>query len=162
MIAETNAVNSENNKNFESDSWRYYQLFYELAQQGSAFNRFIIGNSETLNKDGIRQELIEFYNKWYSSNIMKICMYSNKPLDELESMLRAKFSLIENKNIEKPSYSIPENYPSSYLGKLVKMESIKDINELNIIWILKNYEKDTDYPLNYITHVLAHQGKVHI
>jgi secreted Zn-dependent insulinase-like peptidase len=92
---------------------------------------------------------------------MKLCLYSNTPLDELEIILKDKFSLIENKNVEEPDYSIPENYPKSSLGKIVKMESIKDISELNIIWILKNYEKDTEYPLNYITHVLGHKGKLH-
>jgi insulysin len=118
-----NAVNSENEKNQQSDFWRFYQLLYKCAQPKSAFNKFIIGNKQTLDKDDIRDQLLDFYDKWYSANTMKLCVYSNKELDDIEKIVVDKFSSIENKQIQIPNFNSPKNYPKSFLGKLIHMKS---------------------------------------
>ena len=155
---EMNAVNSENEKNQQSESWRFYQLFYNCAQQGSTFNRFIIGNKKTLDLPGIEAQLHEFYKKWYSANIMKLCVYSNKTLDEIEQTITEKFSHIENHQIQVPTFSFPINYPKSHLGKLIKMKTRANINEVNFIFCLDNYQKNQFKPLDYIMHFLGHEG----
>mmetsp|Transcript_18632 Transcript_18632/g.21402 ORF Transcript_18632/g.21402 Transcript_18632/m.21402 type:complete len:101 (-) Transcript_18632:2235-2537(-) len=94
-----NAVNSENEKNLQADSWRFWQLINHAANEDSAYHRFIIGNLQTLNKEGIYEELKQFYDKWYSANIMKLVVYSHLPMDELEDLVASKFSLIKNKNV---------------------------------------------------------------
>ena len=73
---EVKAVNSENEKNLASDPWRQQQLERSMSKEGHDYGKFGTGNSETLNdipkSKGIdvRQELLKFHEKWYSSNIM--------------------------------------------------------------------------------------------
>ena len=156
---EINAVNSEWENNLQSDSWRLYQLFNNWSNPDSSFNIFGCGNLDTLNKDDIYDRLKEFHDKWYSSNIMKLVVYSNKPLDEIEAIIRDKFSLIPNNNVIIPSLSEPVWFPKENLCKLIKMKTIKTINEINMFFILKWFENDGHRPLTYITHVLGHEGK---
>ena len=62
-------------------------------------NRFGTGNFDTLKKESIRDELLEFHKKWYSSNIMNLCVYSNHSIEELEKLVHENFSPIINKNV---------------------------------------------------------------
>ena len=94
---EINAVNSECEKNLQSDSWRFYQLFNNCSNPDSAYNHFAWGNLSTLSQEDIYDKLKEFYDKWYSANIMKLVVYSNIQLDTLEELIKDKFSLISNK-----------------------------------------------------------------
>lgn len=72
------AVDSENKKNLQSDMWRLYQLEKSTSNKDHWYWRFGTGNKETLwdgpVKEGrnMRSELIEWYGKHYSSNLMKL------------------------------------------------------------------------------------------
>lgn len=129
---EMKAVDSEFKNALQSDEDRFFQVFQHESNKKSAFNRFINGSIETLKKEGIVDELKEFHAKWYSSNIMKLCVYSNKDLDEMEGIVRDLFSQVENKNIEIPSFSEPPAFSSEQLGKLFRVKSVLDENDLGI------------------------------
>ena len=47
------------------------------SDKNSKRDRFVIGNNETLNSPDIREKLIEFFNKHYSANNMKLVVLSN-------------------------------------------------------------------------------------
>ena len=59
-----------------------------------------MGNLETLNKPGIRSVLLDFYEKKYSSNLMKLTLYSNQSIEDIEKLAIAKFSRIQDKKFE--------------------------------------------------------------
>lgn len=73
-----NAVESEFNLSLADDSARVWEIFVSLAEKQSTFNRFGCGNLETLKQPGIRDALITFYNKYYSSHLMKLVVYTNQ------------------------------------------------------------------------------------
>ena len=79
---EMKAVNSEHTKNIENDGWRDNRLYKVLAHSNSEFNMFSTGSLETLDKPDIREALLSFYRKYYSSNIMKLCVVSNRDPEE--------------------------------------------------------------------------------
>ena len=54
-----------------------------LSAEASQFNRFHCGNLESLKKEGIRENLLAFHKKWYSSNIMKLTVCGRHTLDQL-------------------------------------------------------------------------------
>ena len=89
---EINAVDSENKKNLNTDIWRFYQLLSSESKENSVFNHFSTGNLETLKKDNIREKLIEFYKKYYTSEMMGLTIYSNKNRDELINLAEKYFS----------------------------------------------------------------------
>jgi insulysin len=60
------------------DAWRMYQVLKNVSDPAHPFSRFGTGNLHTL-KDipttqniNIRQTLIEFHDRYYSANIMKL------------------------------------------------------------------------------------------
>jgi len=77
---ELNAVDSENAKNLQNDSWRLYQLTKSLSKKDHPFNSFGTGNLQTLKinpgklKIDTREALLAFHKKYYSANIMKLAV----------------------------------------------------------------------------------------
>lgn len=157
---EMNAVDSENNKNLQSDMWRFFQLLQDQSNPESVLNRFATGNLATLKKDGVVEALKEFHKKWYSSNIMNLVVYSNKELDDIEKMVRDLFSQVENKNVEVPSFADPPCYPQDYLGYLYKIKPVMNKHNLKFHWFYPCYEQDIYYKvMDILSHVLGHEGE---
>lgn len=48
----------------------------------------MIGNLKTLQFPDTRQYLLDFYKKYYSSNVMKIVIYGNESLETLEGWVK--------------------------------------------------------------------------
>ena len=61
---------------------------------------------ETLNKEGIREKLLEYYEQHYSANIMSLCLVGDHSLDTLESLAVEHFSDIINKNLSLKDFTI--------------------------------------------------------
>jgi secreted Zn-dependent insulinase-like peptidase len=72
--------------NLQSDEFRLEQLLQTLAHPHSEFHRFSHGNMESLKQPRIRDLLLEFYHRHYSSALMKLAVLGNRPLDELEQL----------------------------------------------------------------------------
>ena len=98
---EVNAVNSEYEKNLILDTRKRSQIFASLSKADNPFNRFTTGNLNTLVESAkskgldLREELLKFHKKYYVSEKMKLVLYSNKPLNELEEIVVLKFSQIK-------------------------------------------------------------------
>jgi len=90
---------------------------------------------------------------------MKLVVYSNKALDELEQLVISKFSRIENKDVEIPAFEDPSSFTQKDLCKLFRVKTVKSLNEVNVAFILKNYKHDESKSIDYIKHVLGHKGK---
>lgn len=80
MNKEINAVNSENEKNLNSDDWREAQVLKALADQNSEFSRYTTGNNQTLryvDLQSLHQKLLDFYNVYYRPEKMKLVVLCN-------------------------------------------------------------------------------------
>jgi len=108
---EINAVNSEHKKNINSDMWRKHQFMLDLINKESSLNNFGTGSLNTLDKEDIRDRLIEFYNKYYISDNISICIASSKSFKELKNIIDSSFGLIKKSEyksileINKPLYT---------------------------------------------------------
>jgi len=99
---ELDAVHSEYSMGIQADSRRECQVtLYSLYNHGHPIHHFGCGNRETL-RDVSRQVLVNFYNAWYSANIMKLAIIGRETLDDLEKMIRSLFSHVPNKNVQIP------------------------------------------------------------
>ena len=107
---ERNAVNSELTLARTRDGMRMAQVSAETINPGHPGSRFSGGNLETLSdKPGnpVVQALHKFHEKYYSANLMKAVIYSNKPLPELARIAADTFGRVPNRNIEKPEITVP-------------------------------------------------------
>ena len=80
---EINAIDNEFSKNINNDSWRLNQIKLSESKKDSVFNKFSTGNKKTLTLPDIRKRLLDFYKKYYTSEVMNLCVYSKKPMEEL-------------------------------------------------------------------------------
>ena len=126
----------------QSDGWHVENLMQQLSNKDSALHKFACGNKSTLYKEGMRENLLQFHEKWYSSNIMTLTVYGKQDLDTLEGWVKDKFSPIVNKNVERPDLGQPEAFGPDNLGKFVKYIPITDDDQLLMFWILPYLENE--------------------
>lgn len=127
---EMNAVNSEHQKNLESDLWREDALSRTVYERGHPAAKFSTGNRETLTGT-TREELLAFYRSHYSANRMTLALTGRASLEQLEAWARAAFNAVPNRNIAAP------RFPSQYLARkpalrTLRMEPLKDLRHLKI------------------------------
>lgn len=109
-LDEREAVNSELTMARSSDGMRMAQVSAETLNPEHPSSRFSGGNLETLSdKPGslLRDALLNFRDKYYSANLMRAVIYSNKPLPELAKIAADTYGLVQNKNAQQPVINVP-------------------------------------------------------
>jgi insulysin len=161
---EIRAVDSENSKNLQNDAWRIFQLDKATSSPNHSFWRFGTGNLKTLVERpkalglDIRQELLKFYSKHYSSNVMSLAVLAKEPIEDLTRLVVEKFSLVPNRSI------IPDRFDGSpytpkELSKLIITRMVKDTNYLEITFPMPDQTPYYDtQPLGFISHHIGHEG----
>ncbi|KAA1068439.1 Insulinase (Peptidase M16) [Puccinia graminis f. sp. tritici] len=161
---EIRAVDSENSKNLQNDAWRIFQLDKATSSPNHSFWRFGTGNLKTLVERpkalglDIRQELLKFYSKHYSSNVMSLAVLAKEPLEDLTKLVVQKFSLVPSRSI------IPDRFDGSpytpkELSKLIITRMVKDTNYLEITFPMPDQAPYYDtQPLGFISHHIGHEG----
>ena len=81
----------------QHDGWHYFNLMQRISNQDGLLNRFNCGNLKSLSQPGMRESLLAFHKKWYSSNIMTLTVSSRHSIEDLENWVKSKFSSVENK-----------------------------------------------------------------
>jgi insulysin len=163
---EMQSVNSENNGNLQSDRWRLSKLTGSLCNPEHPINRFSTGNLKTLYEDPIakgidvRERFIDFYEKNYSANRMKLVVLGRESLDELQSWVVELFSEVENKNLPQNRWDgVPlMGKDGNYLTVFAR--PIKDSRMLSIMFPYPDEEMLHDFqPQHYISHLIGHEGE---
>jgi hypothetical protein len=107
---ELQAVDSENKKNLQNDTWRLHQLSKSLSNPKHPYCHFSTGNLETLKelpaKRGVnvRDEFMKFHERYYSANTMKLVVLGRESLDHLQEWVVKYFSDVKNKDLPDPSW----------------------------------------------------------
>ncbi|MEW5288448.1 pitrilysin [Erwinia papayae] len=107
---ERHAVNAELTMARSRDGLRMAQVGAETLNPQHPGSLFSGGNLETLqDKPGskLHDALKAFYHRYYSANLMKAVIYSNKPLEELQKVAVSTFGRVENRNAEVPEITVP-------------------------------------------------------
>ena len=156
---EIKAVDNEFSNNLNNDGRRVNQIKAFEFDKDSPFNKFSTGNLKTLSLPDIRDRLLVFYKKYYSSDIMNLCVYSNKSLEELLKLVEGLFSSIPKiENFKLPRYDEVKPFNENNQKMFYKIVPIKNVNEIQLEW---NFPFCEDYyanPLGYLSSVLGHEG----
>ncbi|ODV93679.1 hypothetical protein PACTADRAFT_51446 [Pachysolen tannophilus NRRL Y-2460] len=162
---EIKAVDSENKKNLQNDVWRLSQLDKSLSSPLHPYNKFSTGNLNTLSelplKEGVdvRDELINFYNKHYSSNLMRLVVLGREDLDTLTKWVVEKFSEIPNKDKSKSIFNNPP-FTKKELQKLIKAKPVMDTKSMELTFITPDQSSNWEsQPQRYFSHLIGHEGK---
>ena len=153
---ELNAVDSEYQNSLTNDEWRFEAAKTQFMRNEHPFSKFSMGCEETLNIPDIRAKVLSFYNKYYSSHLMKLVVVGKESLEELEQNVIEMFSAIP-KRIVNLNTNYGTLYEAPIHGKIVPM---KDEHKLDIYW---EFELDNDYDIyhidNFLGHIVGHEGK---
>ena len=94
---ELKAIDNEFSNRLNNDGRRMFQLKSSEIKKESPFNHFSGGNLKSLSLPDIRDKLLVYYKKYYSSDIMSLCIYNNKSLEEQLKIVR-RFIFINSKD----------------------------------------------------------------
>lgn len=107
---ERHAVNAELTMARSRDGLRMAQVGAETLNPDHPSSLFSGGNLDTL-KDKpdskLHDALKNFYQRYYSANLMKAVIYSNKPLAELQKIAATTFGRVANHNAAVPAITVP-------------------------------------------------------
>lgn len=154
---EVNAVHSEWSMRSASDGFILFSLLSETINPEHPFSQFNIGNLETLSdKPGsnLHEELIAFYERYYSANQMTASVLSNRSLDELEMLARDVFADIPNREIAAPQVDVPPVRDED-VGILLSYRPQMEMRSLFIDFIIENNRDEYAYkPNELIAYVI--------
>ena len=156
---EIKAIDNEFSEYLNSDERRLLEIKSSNMNKDSPFNNFMTGNLKTLTKPDIREKLLVFYKKYYTSEIMNLCVYSNKSLDELLKLIESLFSLIPKlENFEMPRYDEVKPYDETNLKYFYKIIPVKNINHIELEWYLPYCDNYHARPLDFLSSAMGHEG----
>ncbi len=159
---ERNAVHSEYLAKLNDDARREWDVYRELMNPMHPGAKFSVGNLTTLaDREGrpVREDMIAFYEQYYSSHLMSLVVLGSEPLGALETMVREGFSQVPKRDI-----TVPVTYPPLFnpddLPASLEIKPEKELRQLTFNFPIPNpdqfYRKK---PYTYIAHVLGHEGR---
>jgi len=161
---EVHAVNSEHQKNINSDHFRIYQVLRNTANSQHPFSKFGTGNLESLRGgeigDGnLREQLIRFYESHYSANLMKLVIMGKEPIAELERMARTYFAAVQDRGLEREEFAkTPVLKPP--ISRSITIRPVKSIRQLRLMFpIPPQRQKYSAKSADLLAHLLGHEGR---
>lgn len=159
---EKNAVEAEYQMGLTSDGRRGLDVLQEVMNPEHPYAQFAVGSLESLaDRPGstIRDELLAFYDRHYSANLMRLVVLGNESLDELQSLVVPMFSPVPNnphplEDIEAPLFA------DATLPGLVTVQPQATQRQLQVLFPLPDYRDDYDVnPMSYVGNLVGHEGE---
>ncbi len=159
---EKHAVNSEYKAKIKDDFRRNDEVFKATLNPRHPLSKFSVGSLETFaeQKPGeLRDSLLDFYQTYYSANLMTLVLLSKESLDELEHLVKDKFSPIPNR--QTPHFSPAVNF---FEPNVLPIETHnipeKELRLLSLRFPMPSHkEYYRSKPLAYIGNIIGHEGK---
>ncbi|KAF1942302.1 LuxS/MPP-like metallohydrolase [Clathrospora elynae] len=161
---ELKAVDSENKKNLQNDTWRMHQLNKALANPEHPYNHFSTGSYKTLHDEPIargvkiRDEFIKFHSAHYSANRMKLVVLGRESLDTMEEWVEDIFAKVPNKDLGQNRWDMPVCTDK----ELLTQTFAKPVLESRSLELQFAYRDEDEFyechPSRYLSHLLGHEG----
>ncbi|RCI10149.1 hypothetical protein L249_8413 [Ophiocordyceps polyrhachis-furcata BCC 54312] len=162
---ELKAVDSENKKNLQNDTWRLHQLGKSLSNPRHPFCHFSTGNLNVLKTlpeargINVRDKFIEFHDKHYSANRMKLVVLGREPLDVLQKWVVELFSPIANKKLPPNRWSEEVPFRDCDMATQCFAKPVMDTRQLDLTFPFMDEEALFEsQPSRYISHLIGHEG----
>ncbi|MEZ5599400.1 MAG: insulinase family protein [Pseudomonadales bacterium] len=155
---EKNAVDSEYQMQRKDDAWRSHMAGMLLMNQQHPITRFNIGNLDTLKGD-VRGALLTFFESHYSSDQMALVVLAPDSLDDLEALVRERFSAIRDKQLgpDDPDVRV---YDDTLLPARIDVKPVQEIREISYAFPVPALRPWYQLkPEVYIANLLGHEGE---
>lgn len=158
---EKNAVEAEYQMGLKSDGRRALDVLQEVMNPEHPFSQFSVGSLESLaDRPGsaIRDELLSFYDKYYSANMMRLVVLGSESLDELEDLVQPLFSPVPNKSFQHAPIAAPM-FANGVLPMEVEVKPQATLRQLKVSFPIADYRSEYKAkPLSYLGNLVGHEG----
>lgn len=158
---EVNAVNSEYLARLRNDARRELAVVKSQLNPEHPFRKFSVGNLSTLQagrETELREQLVEFYQRYYSANIMSLAVVGRESLDQLEEMVTSRFSAVENRGTVLAPIE-PDIFAPGSLPRWINIDPIQQQRSLSVQFAVADATPHwRSKPLAYIGNLLGHEG----
>jgi secreted Zn-dependent insulinase-like peptidase len=167
---EKQAVNAEYQSGLKSDFRRQHDVVKTLAKPDHPFSKFNVGNLETLTDDKqvpLRQDLIDFHQRYYSADKMKLVVVGQESVQQLRALVEQKFNGIpnrsgsKNKNLAASVAQSKDNqpYPDDLLPARINITPVKAVRSLRLQFPIDNPKSAyRQKPVQYIANLIGFEG----
>jgi len=159
---ERNAVHSEFESKRLEDGRRNYVADKTLMNPDHSWAQFTVGNLDTLSnspENPIRPDLIDFYERFYSANLMTAALIGPQSIDELERLAKSYFGPIEDRDVAPFIEDLPL-YDESRLPLKLDVKTIKSMQQLSVSFVLPERRSLwRSKPLYYIANQIGYEGE---
>ncbi len=160
--AERKVLDAEFSSNYRDDARREMDVIRELLNPRHPAAGFAVGNSDVLADfpdDAVRDDLMQFYHRWYSSDRMSLVVMGSQPVSQLQTWVETKFANIPLREVAAPEI-YPPLFESGFLPASVDIVSEKNSRRLSFRFPVPLGQKTLlTKPYDYISHMLGHENK---
>lgn len=158
---ELQSIESEFQLKRQDELRRLYQVHKATANPKHPFSNFSVGNLTTLidrPEATLRQQLRQFFERWYCARRMTCVLLGPQSLDELAALARHHASPIRSGcadiwHVDEPLY-LPEQ-----LGVQIYMKPLKDARRLIVTFALPGINDDyANKTTSYLAHLIGYEG----
>jgi secreted Zn-dependent insulinase-like peptidase len=158
---EKHAVDSEYQANIQDDQHRELDVMREIVNPAHPFSKFSVGSLATLAdrpEHPVRDDLLAFYQRNYSANLMTLVVVGREPLDKLQQMVATRFAAVPNRDNKIEPIAAPL-YAAQQLPLFVQIKPLQQQRTLALAWPLPDQHDDyRGKSLEYIGNILGHEG----
>jgi len=162
VISERQNIDAEFKLKLKDDIRRLYDVHKETINQEHPFAQFSVGTIDTLNdrKDScIRDEIVEFYQRFYCADYMTLAIEGPQSIAELKQLAIDKFSAIKASSKPHPLITTPL-YLAENLGIKINVKPVKDERKLIISFAMPSIDDlYRTKPETILSYLLGHEGK---
>jgi insulysin len=151
--SEMEIINSEHDKNILSDFWRMDDILKKFIKP-SKYTKFGTGCNESL-KNIKRDDILNYYNKYYTTDNMYVCIIDNKSIEDMTNDYILYFDNIEERKLDKNNLTVEKLELNN--KNLIIYKSISEYNFFNIMLFINCIKKNQEQYIiiNFINYLLG-------
>lgn len=164
VVKEVESVNSEFERNIQSDSKRKEQVFREISRDGSLFHKFSTGNTNTLLHQtaiqglNLREEVIKYFKDNYRVDNMKLVIYGPEGINVYKDLVEKTFGTVEKPlTLLKKEKKRKEAFDKENLGRVILYKTINKHQQLDISIKIPDIHKDLPSNLSLLFKILINK-----
>jgi len=155
---ERHAVHSEYRARMRDDRQRLYSATKRVMNADHGYSQFSVGSMKTLAGD-VRPDLVQFYDSYYSANMMSLVVEGKESVEELKAMVEAKFAEVPNKDVKPASFN-DSVFAENSLPAQLSVKCLKDQEAISLTFPLDSVRQYwQEKPLRYISSLIGYEGK---
>ena len=158
---ERKAVESEYRLKIKDDGRREWEVLSELVNPEHPLSQFSVGSLETLadrEQDPVREDLLAFYQQYYSANLMTLVVLGKEPLYQLQSMVESRFNKVKNRDTT--IANVPIELLLEHRNSEARITPEKERRELSFLFPLESLQGYwRTKPAVFLGHLLGDEGE---